>query len=292
MRAPPWLGLDNVLTTTLDGLWALQVLTGIEVVAPELGLRPHLPSVEPKRLALEHPVTDELRAVGAIDASDPDNPVVDATIVEWLTVLSRRDIALLVQFGTPGADEAPRVVLARFAQWWVALERSADLVRLSGAGTASTEAAASAALVAQIERLCGTNAPAALRPVTLDADAMQSAASSREALHTFLGAQGLETDQRHMLALAADPDRSAQAAIVAIQSGVDTGRLTRAHVEPSVVTIIDTPEGRLVAEHTYSGGKKWMIIAPGTKSNVAAALNHLVRRLPADQEWYSYRKVV
>ena len=35
-----------------------------------------------------------------------------------------------------------------------------------------------------------------------------------------------------------------------------------------------------------------MIIAPGTRSNVAAALNHLVRRLPADQEWYSYRKVV
>ncbi|HOB50942.1 MAG TPA: ESX secretion-associated protein EspG, partial [Mycobacterium sp.] len=35
-----------MLTTSIDGLWVLQVLTGIEVVAPELGLRPHLPSIE------------------------------------------------------------------------------------------------------------------------------------------------------------------------------------------------------------------------------------------------------
>jgi hypothetical protein len=35
-----------MLTMTIDGLWVLQVLTGIEVVAPELGLRPHFPSVE------------------------------------------------------------------------------------------------------------------------------------------------------------------------------------------------------------------------------------------------------
>ncbi len=283
---------DNVLTTTVDGLWALQVLTGIEVVAPELGLRPHLPSVEPKRLALEHPVTAELRAVGVIDEADN----VDSTVVEWLTVLSRRDIALLMHFRIPGdlsGDWEPaRVLLPRFAQWWVAMERSADLIRISGAGTASAEGTASAALDAQIERLCGTNGPAALRPVTLDADAMRTAATGQETLRTFLAAQGLEADQLRMLLLAADPDRCAQASIVAMQSGVDTGRPTRTHIEQSVVAIIDTPEGRLVAEHVYAAGKKWMIIAPGTKSNVASAVNHMVRRLPAEQEWYSYRKVV
>jgi hypothetical protein len=280
--------LDNVLTTTVDGLWALQVLTGIEVVAPELGLRPHLPSVEPKWLALDHPVTAELRGVGVIDESDD----VDSTVVEWLTVLSRRDIALLMQFRIPGADEPARVLLARFAQWWVAMERSADLIRISGAGTASAEGTASAALNAQIERLCGTNSPAALRPVTLDADAMRTAVTSQETLRTFLESQGLEPDQLQMLVLAADPDRCAQASIVAMQSGVETGRPTRTHIEQSVVAIIDTPEGRLVAEHVCAAGKKWMIIAPGTMSNVASAINHMVRRLPADQEWFSYRKVV
>lgn len=277
-----------MLTTTVDGLWILQVLSGIEVIAPELGLRPHLPSVEPKQQALEHPVTGDLRAAGVVAESGD----VDSTVVEWLTVLARRDVALFIQFQIPGDDESPRVLLARFAQWWVALERSADLVRISGAGIANTEGAANAALNAQIERLCGANEPAALRPATLDADALRGAATGRESLRAYLQTQGLEPDQLQLVAQATDPDRSAQASIVAIQSGVETGRPTRTHIESSAVSIIDTGEGRLVAEQVSSAGKKWMIIAPGTNSNIAAAINHMVRRLPADQEWFSYRKVV
>ena len=75
-------------------------------------------------------------------------------------------------------------------------------------------------------------------------------------------------------------------------TGVETGRPTRTYIEQGAVTIIDTPEGRLVAEHVCSAGKKWMIIAPGNNNNIAAAINHMMRRLPAEQEWYSYRKVV
>jgi hypothetical protein len=276
-----------VLTTTLDGLWALQVLTGIEVLSAELGLRPHLPSVEPKSVALAHPVAAELRAAGVID----ELGVVDSTVVEWLTVLSRRDVALVVHFRSPGEDDPPRALLARFAQWWVAMERSADIVRISGAGVASTEGAASAALAAQIERLCGANDPASLRPVTLDAEAMRAAATDHESLNAWFEKQGLDHDQVHMLELAADPERSAQASIVAIQSGVDSGRPTRMHVEPRSVTIIDTPEGRLVAEQVCSAGKNWTIIAPGNNNNVVKAINEMMRRLPAE-EWHSYRKVV
>ncbi|BAX95070.1 ESX secretion-associated protein EspG [Mycobacterium shigaense] len=278
-----------MLTTTLDGLWVLQVLTGIEVLSPEMGLRPHLPSVEPKRLALEHPVAAELRAAGVID----ELGVVDSTVVEWLTVLSRRDVGLVVHFRAPGdGDEPARALLARFAQWWVVMERSADIVRMSGAGVASNEGSASAAVSAQIERLCGGNEPAALRPVTVDAEAMRAAAADQESLRAFFEKQGLDHDQLHTLELAADPERSAQASFVAIQSGVDTGRPSRTYVEPGAVTVIDTPEGRLVAEHVRSAGTKWMIIAPGNKNNIATAINQMMRRLPADQEWYSYRKVV
>ena len=59
-----------MLTTTVDGLWVLQVLSGIEVVAPELGLRPHFPSIETTESALAHPVSSELRDNGAITAGD------------------------------------------------------------------------------------------------------------------------------------------------------------------------------------------------------------------------------
>lgn len=267
-----------MLTTTVDGLWALQVLTGIEVLAPELGLRPILPSVETPVIALAHPITNDLRAAGVLDASDR----VDTIVVEWLTVLARRDIALMIHARTP-KDGVARAVLARFAQWWVVLERSQDLIRLGGAGTSNAEGAADALIHAQLQRLCGANTPAPLRPVTLDADAMQSGVTSRESLRTFLSHQRLDGDQLQILSMAADPQRSAQASIVAIQSGVETGRPTRAYVEQSVVTIIDTPEGRLVAEHVTSAGKRWRVIGPGTATNVAAAVNHLLRRLPANQ---------
>jgi hypothetical protein len=278
-----------VLTTTVDGLWALQVLSGIEVVAPELGLRPVLPSVETAHMALAHPISAELRAVGVIDESG----IVDSVVVEWMTVLARRDVALLIQVRNPEVgQQSARALLARFAQWWVVMERSEELVRIGGAGTASAEGAANAVLTAQIERLCGTNTPAPLRPITLDSDALQAGVTSQETLRKFLANQQLDADQLRMVMLAADSTRSTQSSIVALQAGVETGRSMRTHVEHSVVTLIDTPEGRLMAEHVPSAGRKWMVIAPGTATNIASAVNQMVRRLPANENWYSYRKVV
>ena len=87
--------------------------------------------------------------------------------------------------------------------------------------------------------------------------------TSQETLKKFLASQQMDADQQRMLLAAADPIRSTQSSIVALQSGVETGRPTRTHVEGTAVTIIDSPEGRLVAEQVPSGGKKWMVIAPG-----------------------------
>jgi hypothetical protein len=278
-----------MLTTSIDGLWVLQVLTRIEVLAPELGLRPILPSFETAQMALSHPIAAELRAAGVIDEAG----AVDSVVVEWMTVLSRRDVALLIHVrNSDTGDQPAQALLARFAQWWVVMERSEELVRIGGAGTASAEGAANAVLIAQIERLCGTNPPAPLRPITLDAEALLSSVTSRETLQKFLADQQLDSDQLRMLMLSADPKRSTQSSIVALQSGVETGRPTRTHIEQSVVTIIDCPEGRLVVEHVPSAGKKWMVIAPGTATNITAAVNQMVRRLPANEEWFSYRKVV
>jgi hypothetical protein len=278
-----------VLTTTVDGLWALQLLTGIEVVAPELGLRPIIPSVETAQMALAHPIATELHTAGVIDESGTVDPVV----VEWLTVLARRDVALLIQVHIPDTGQQPaRALLARFAQWWVVMERSEELVRIGGAGTASAESAASVVLTAQIERLCGTNIPASLRPITLDLDALRSEVNSQESLRRFLARQDLDADQLRMAMLAADSTRSTQSSIVALQSGIETGRPTRTYIEQSVVTVIDTPEGRLIGEHVLSAGRKWMVIAPGTGGNIASAVSELMRRLPAKDEWYSHRKVV
>jgi hypothetical protein len=276
-----------MLTTTIDGLWVLQVLTGIEVLAPELGLRPHLPSVESKALALGHPMAAELRERGVID----DNGVVDEPVAEWLTVISKRDVGLVINVAAQDDGPPRRVLLARFAQWWVVLERADHLVRVSPGGTASVEGAANAIITDQIDRLCGTLPPAPLRPVTLDIGAMVGSVTTRDAMRRHLLGQGLDASQVQILMLAGDRQRSVQASIVAVQSGVESAP-TRARIEDSAVTIIDTPEGRLLAEHVVRGGKKWMIIGPGAGGKIAEAVNEMLRRLPADREWHSYRKVV
>lgn len=276
-----------MLTTTIDGLWVLQVLTGFEVLAPELGLRPHLPSVESKALALGHPMAAELREQGVID----DHGVVDEPVAEWLTVISKRDVGLVINVAAQDDGPPRRVLVARFAQWWVVLERAHHLVRLSPGGTASAEGAASTIITDQIDRLCGTLPPAPLRPVTLDIGAVVGSVTTRDAMRRHLLGQGLDAGQVQILMLAGDPHKSVQASIVAVQSGVESAP-TRARIEDSAVTIIDTPEGRLLAEHVVRGGKKWMILGPGGSGKIAEAVNEMLRRLPARREWHSYRKVV
>jgi hypothetical protein len=277
-----------MLTTTVDGLWVLQVLSGIEVLAPELGLRPHLPSVETHRMALAHPIAAELRAAGVIT----DSGEVDGPVLEWLTVLSRRDVALLVYAQTPANETEPeRVLLARFAQWWVALERTGSAVRIGGVGTATSESSAGMLINSQIDRLCGEMKPASLRPVTLDVAELLRAVRDQASLRAFLLDKRLDGDQITALTLAADTQRSAQASVVAIQSGVANGP-ARSHIDRGAVTIIDTPQGRLLSEHVSRGGMSWMIVSPGSSGNIANAVQKMVRRLPAEDEWYSHRKVV
>ena len=79
-----------MLTTTVDGLWVLQAVTGIEQTCPELGLRPLLPRLDTPERALQHPVAAELIAAGALDPAGNADPM----IREWLTVLLRRDLVM------------------------------------------------------------------------------------------------------------------------------------------------------------------------------------------------------
>lgn len=277
-----------MLTTSIDGLWVLQVLTGIEVVAPELGLRPHLPSIEKPEVALAHPVAAELRQAAVLDRAGDVDPV----ITEWLTVLARRDVALLMNAQTPlCATEPQRVLLARFSRWWVTLERYGDVVRLSAAGTATTERSAAQVVAGEIERLLGHLAPAELAPVTLDADELIAGVRGGVGLRRALDRQRLDEDQVRVLVLASDSELSAQLSIAAIQSGTEKSS-ARVHIDHGAVTVIDTPQGRVIVEHISRDGKTWMIVAPGSSPAVAAAMQKMLRRLPAQAEWHSYRKAV
>lgn len=277
---------ETVLTTTTDGLWVLQVLSRTEVLAPELGLRPYLPSVETEQLALRHPVAEELRSAGVIN----DHGAIDDVLLEWLTVLSRRDVALLLDVRVPTPQGLPeRVMLARFAQWWVTLERRGSMVRLSGVGVATTEESAATLISAQIQRSCGAMRPAAFRPVTLGTADLLANVSDGESLRRFLHNRHLDNDQIAVLALAADTGKSAQAWIVALQSAATGPTPT---IESGAVTLIDTPAGRLVSERVDGGDRTWMILSPGSDTVIAAAVQRMMRRLPARDAWHSHRKAI
>ena len=276
-----------MLTTTLDGLWVLQAVTGVEQTCPELGLRPLLPRLDTPERALRHPVAAELVAAGALDEAGNADPM----IREWLTVLLRRDLGLLVSMGVPGR-EPTRAAICRFATWWVVLERHDDQVRLYPAGTASDEAGASELVVGQIERLCGVAEAAPLRPVTLDTEQLLESVRDAASLRSFLLSQRLDVDQLQIVTMAADPARSAHASIVALQAGVGPDEMARLVVGDSTVSIVDTPAGRVCVESVISGQRRYQMLSPGSRSDIGGAVQRLIRRFPAGEEWYSYRRVV
>lgn len=110
------------------------------------------------------------------------------------------------------------------------LERHGLEVRLYPAGSAADQEAAGDLLVGQIERLCGVTDPAPLRPVTLDTRELLERVRSPESLRQHLAALRLDIDQQQIVAMAADPELSGQANIVAIQPGAGAEELARVAV--------------------------------------------------------------
>ena len=282
-----------MLTTTLDGLWVLQAVTGIETLCPELGLRPLLPRLDTAERALRHPIAEELTGIGVLDSQGEADPMVR----EWLTVIMRRDIALLLNLNFPGrpygdSQHLTRVSISRFASWWVVLERHDQEVRLYPAGRATDQAAAGDLLVGQIERLCGVTDPARMRPVTLETKELLERVRDQDSLRRYLAAQQLDVDQQQIVAMAADPALSGQANIVAIQPGAGPEELARMAIGDTAVLISDTPAGRVCVENIDNGGRRYQIVSPGTRADVATAILRLIARLPAGADWHSHRRVV
>lgn len=282
-----------MLTTTLDGLWVLQAVTGIETLCPELGLRPLLPRLDTAERALRHPIAEELSEIGVLDGQGE----VDSMVREWLTVIMRRDIALLLNVNFPGRpygdrQHLTRVSINRFASWWAVLERHDQEVRLYPAGSATDQAAAADLLVGQIERLCGVTEAAPLRPVTLDTKELLERVRDKESLRTYLAAQRLDIDQQQIVAMAADPEVSGQANLVALQPGAGPENLARMAIGDAALLIADTPAGRVCVENIDNGGRRYQIVSPGARGDVADAILRLIRRLPAGADWHSHRRVV
>ena len=52
------------------------------------------------------------------------------------------------------------------------------------------------------------------------------------------------------------------------------------------------PTFRVCIESVTSGQRRYQILSPGSRSDISGAVQRLIRRLPAGEEWFSYRRVV
>lgn len=193
-------------------------------------------------------------------------------IREWLTVLLRRDLGLVVMMGVPGR-EPTRASINRFATWWVVLERHGEMVRLYPAGTASNESSASELVVGQIERLCGVAEAAPLRPITLDTEQLLNSVRDTASLRAFLLEQRLDADQLQVVLTAADPARSAHANIVALQAGVGPDELARVAVGDATVSIVDTPGAACASKASSRGSAATRFFRPARAATSAERCN-------------------
>lgn len=282
-----------MLTTTLDGLWVLQVLSGIETVCPELQLRSYFPRYEDAQLAIGHPVVGKLTEDGAIVHSG-GGPIVDEPIKDWLSVISRRDIAIIIEPG--GSTELPlRVALSRLGRWWVSMARFSaedrkwtprDTIRVRPMGTARTTPEASELIARELRNLCGECEPAEVRPFALPTEKIKAVKTAADVERILIG-EGVDADQMRAAQAITDAGLSASASIVALQSGPKAPDLT-----DQAVTIVDTAKGRIMISGVTRGKKTWTQITAGTPTAILTAVTNLLNQLPAQGEWATVRNAL
>lgn len=126
----------------------------------------------------------------------------------------------------------------------------------------------------------------------------EDTASKTNALQEFFaghGAQGFFDAQAQMLSgLQGLIETVGQhgTTLVALQAGVGPEKSARILVGDSTVAIVDTAAGRICVESVTSGQRRYQVLSPGSRSDIGGAVQRLIRRLPAGDEWYSYRRVV
>jgi hypothetical protein len=276
------------LTTTVNGVWTLQALLGVETMPAVLRIKPFVPSVH-ESLMVETTAgtvplaqTGEylgLAAAGVIDT----NGRVDDAVRDWMTVLGRPDRQIVLTIRRPAGEEdgTPVVhervmVVCRHRRWLAMAARDGDEVIIDAVGEADSPDD-------QIQMMCqpliaafGEGEPADIDGINIPADLLQStlqhaAGHGRDAILAALGRLGLQPAQAEVLTAAARHDESAMAVVAVVDHGVSH------HVHPRVLTVADTAYGRVSLTTTVAAdGKKWMSVWPATSAALRDDLAELL----------------
>jgi hypothetical protein len=278
-----------MLTTSVECVWALQALVGVEQMPTALHLKPFIPSAHGDLIvettAGRTPLSGtaeyhSLLRAGVIS----DRGQVDAAVRDWMTVLGRpqREVVLAIRRpDQPGtADTGPTVyervmVVCRHGRFLAMAARDGEEMVIGGVGEADEPSR-------QIELICqmlvpalGDHPPADMDGINVGKDvlevALDGAGSGPDAMSGALRRAGLGPWEVEVVAAATRLDQSAMA-VVAV---VDHCPEIRPH--PRVLSVADTEYGR-ISFTTMSGadGKEWLSIFPTTPSGLRQDLGDLL----------------
>jgi hypothetical protein len=278
-----------MLTTSVECVWALQALVGVEQMPTTLHLKPYIPSAhgdlivettQGRRPLSSTAQYHSLVQAGVID----DNGQVDTAVRDWMTVLGRpdREVALIIRRPDQPAtaETGPTVhertmVVCRRSRFLAMAARDGDEMVIGGVGETDEPSR-------QIELICqmlvpafGDHPPADIDGINVPTDvlqmAMDTAGRSDEAMSEALRRVGLGPWEVEVVQAAMRLDSSAMA-VVAI---VDHCPEIRPHSK--VLTVADTEYGRIsFTTTTGADGKEWLSIFPTTPSGLRQDLGDLL----------------
>jgi hypothetical protein len=279
-----------VLTTTVEGLWVLQALLGVESMPVALHLKPFIPSAHGSLIvettAGHAPLSQTAEYHSLVQAGVIDGRGhVDDVVRDWMKVLGRpeREVVLVIRrpSGQVNAEDMPTVnervmVVCLHRRWMAMAARDGREVVIGGVGE-------SADPDRQIELMCRVLVPAFgdaiaadIEGVNVEMDTLKSsleaaAPAGREAISAALARVGLPPREVEVVTAATRLDESAMAVV----SLIDHGRELHAHQR--VLSVADTEYGR-VSFTTTSGadGKRWVSIWPTTPAGLHDDLAELL----------------
>lgn len=278
-----------VLNTSVECVWVLQALLGVESMPISLRLKPYIPAAHSDFIvetdAGKVPLTGtaqyhSLVQAGVIDA----NGRVDDAVRDWMTVLGRAEREVVLTIRRPdqpathdsGATVHERVmVVCRYGRYLAMAARDGEEMVIGGVGETDEP-------TRQVELMCqmlvpafGDHPPADIEGINVPKDMMQmaidAAGHTPEGMAGALRRLGLGPWEVEVVQAAATLDQSAMAVVAVIDHCPDV----RPH--PRVLTVADTEYGRLsFTTTTGADGKEWMSIWPTTASGLRDDLANLL----------------
>jgi EspG family len=279
-----------MLTTSVECVWALQALLGVESMPVALRLKPFIPSAHGDLIvettAGRQPLSqtaqyDSLVQAGVINAAGQ----VDDVVRDWMTVLSRpdREVVLVIRRPDAPATETtgPTVhervmVVCRHERWLAMAARDGDEMVIGGVAETDDPAKQIDAICRMLVPAFGEHPPADIEGINVPKDLVELAMDAAEPagprrVAEALRIAGVGPWEVEVVSAAARLDDSASAVVAIIDHG------EQMHAHPRVLTVADTEYGRIsFITTTGADGNEWLSIWPTTPAGLQKDLADLL----------------